>query len=518
MALAASDQHIEKHNNSTTTQRNQRNQSHVKPNTSQASNNQQQNLNRPHLSPYLSQQQQQQKAKHKQKQHQPLLQLKLQCKYKLTEVSDVTFNELLARQVVSQAADSAETSLESESESGKLLVSSSDGRKKSKLVSQQISREFQNGDDEWLAAARTSGRRRRRWIQDGNSKAAQDLFTISKSTDNQVTQSKCPASQGELLQALASSPLARSSDICRVGVSPLILDDPLIVELNEIKSNIGENPLVESSSNSIMGLSEVTLAELEAESETDTNKRISHEEDYESKGRLARKVEFISAKRADNSNQVPSQNVVSNGENINLLKSNHNTLRVNCLTLGALLGEADEILASSSSAGSFCKNAFDRRRALISGKYQLYNHALGLNENSLSSSSSPANSNRLRPFSHRLGTSNSYNNNNNNNGSSNKQADLLSYLSLEGLTSGDTFGNATKQEQQAATELQEKISNYYNGDEHNLGANWPIIVADSSASNELSSIGGETQRWQLLAPPLLEWFINNQEVSLMLSC
>lgn len=515
-----------KQHSTTVSQRNQRNQSHVKPNTSLATNQQQQqqqHQDRPQLSSYLFQLQQQPQP--------PLLQLKLQCKYKLTEVSDVTFNELLARQVVSQATDSGDTTTISTAASvpteTSLKLGPDEHRKSISflLEASQISRVSKDrkvNEDDW-----SRGAKRRRWMEEETRKG-NGFVTISKSADNQVTQNKCPATHRELLKALSRLP-ARSSDACLVGVSPLLLDDPLIVE--QTTEPITNSADVEGSSGSITskagGLSEVT-PEMEAEGEIETNKsEFEEERQYVSGvGRIvARKVASSPAQNnVGDKNLNARQSVVSKGENINLVKSNNNVLRVNCLTLGTLLSNSETF--SSNINTEFCIDVLNRRQALISGKHQLYSQASGLNVDF-----NPASN--QRPYSHRLGS----NNNSISNMNFNKQGGvLLSYLSLSGLTrSGDTTSDnaTTRQVQQAAANLLAKLSND-NGDGHNLGGvtNWPI-VADSSRNGDSSLVDGrgsgsgdirehdrdtEAQHWQLLAPPLLEWFINNQEVSLMLSC
>lgn len=518
--MAFAEQHTNKQHNTTISQRNQRNQSHVKPNTSPATNQQQQqkqkqqhHISRPQLSPYLFQQP-------------PLLQLKLQCKYKLTEVSDVTFNELLARQVVSRAIDGgrqttaanaqAQSQSQSTETSFKLELVGLEERRKSissLLEASHVSRVPNGNEDNGEELLRRVDERRR-WMQDGSG-AGNEFVTIARSADNQVTQSKCPASHGELLKALARLP-ARS-DACRLGVSPLSLDDPLLVEQTR------ERPIAESGDigETNGGAASNTGGSFELETESDINKRELDEQENVSRGRSRVASSSAQNKASDERNVLNMrQNVVLRGEDGNLVQlDNNNVLKLNCLTLGTLLSSSEEIFGSNIET-QFCIDALDRRRALISGRYnQSHNQASSSNEDS-----SAANQ---RPYSHRSGS----NNNGIGNGNKLKENGLFSYLSLSGLTSSGeaTLDNSTTTT--ATMSLLAKLSNN-NGDGQNVDGvtNWPIIVADSSGSGDSSLVGGrrrgvvgidrdhETQQWQLLAPPLLEWFINNQEVSLMLSC
>lgn len=106
------------------------------------------------------------------------LELKLECKYKLTEVSDVTFNEMSLSQT--------------------------------NVASKPFRRRKRASD----------GEEEERWMSPAS--------RLSKTADNRVLQWTSPASARDLRLALAGTRAA--SDACRVGGPVLVPDDPLIVE------------------------------------------------------------------------------------------------------------------------------------------------------------------------------------------------------------------------------------------------------------------------------------------------
>lgn len=332
--------------------------------------------------------------------------MRLQCKYKLTEVSDLTFNELLVRQPTFVAPVAG------------------DGR-------------------EIQARKRLLGRRRL------GSATADVVVAVSKLPDNRLSQSKCPAERNELQAALfAGDGMSRRPDAeCRLGQLALQPDDPLIVELAHTETD--------SVSTSSSTLSEVENPD---ESDDDENRR--------------RRRQVIGAPGLE----------LSVGELIS----------ANCSTISALLLGADELATTGGRAG-ICSDAEARRRSLISGKYQTR-----AEQDSMANQRAPQQQQQqthwtLRPISGRAQQQQQ------------QQPPTSAKLSSQLMLTQRQFESLSRGHQQQRHEINDSRTTESSS---SSGAESTLFLSGGFRSSETTTTAG-----QLEAPPLLEWFINNQEVS-----
>lgn len=364
--------------------------------------------------------------------------IKLQCKYKLTEVSEVSYNELVVRQM-----EASRPIL--------MPVESNGGRAKRKLTTE-----------------RTQTFDRRQPAQRWTKSASESLVRVGKLAGNQVTQSKCPAGSGQLRRAVYNQTLAANA--CRLGSLALLPDDPVLVaaETTELpQDNLDEDEEA------------AALAADEQDGETSEERKLL-------------KVTSVQASSSSDSSAASQQELnLSVGDSIS----------VNCSTISALSSSAAATFQAADSAqqqqdynqpdeseywpstsvGAFCNNQKERSRSVISGKYHT-NEEQDQNQRSFSASAS----NRQPVL---VGQSTA---------SHHKQHQLkhVAYLSLQTdklwIGGGQALGAS-------ATQLAGLVAPHQSFS--------PTKQATNAESAE------QNYNHQSLAPPLLEWFINNQEVS-----
>ena len=353
------------------------------------------------------------------------LELSLQCKYKLTEVSDVTFNELVAREPAASSPVGSEAA---------------PGQPAEPLAAELAE---QSGVADQEAAATTDSRLAH---QPAGWMAQESGLILGKSAHNQVTQSESPASGRQLwlaLQALKSG----AQDACQLASSLVLLpDDPLIVEPDGDDS---EEPLAGGA-----------------------------------RGR---------------------RQLVKGGSAGDLISAN-------CSTIGALLAQAAPSPSKRPLVGgrrrrpnngqvepvSYCGDQVARGRPVVSGKYQP-NEDRNFNQRQ----QSPGRP--LGGFARQQAAQSG--------------ARYVAYLSLAGVSSATATATADK-------DGKARADGSSSGAEPGGGLRTaagqqraPGTSADSSRSSAPPFLqpapapGWPDAEEALLAPPLLEWFINNQEVS-----
>lgn len=373
------------------------------------------------LSPYQlhshdDQQQQQQTTTNINK-----FELKLQCKYKLTEVSDVSFNELVTH---------IAGGLSSSSSNDKDDIRRRAGRS-SKLSPQ---RKLERG---------------KRWIELEEYDDSSSELEVAKSLDNRLVQSQCPApAQRALWQALLTKR-------CSNQPTGLLADDPLILKLDDSSS----------SSQQVTSANELMSSAPFVRSDTSSG---YDEEPHRAKRNQKR--DTLDTAIDPQSMATPLESSI--GEQIS----------VNCSTVSAFLLEyhnnnwqpsafseleqTSQVSPLSVSQPQQCFNedqALMRRRLIISGKHQ---QPSGNEDQTVVNQRQHFQQSQQRQRQSNL-----------------RQVAYLSLLDQKWL--------AVNQREQPGKLWSEAAS------------------ADSS-----ESLSQQQQQQNLLTPPLLEWFINNQEVSI----
>lgn len=345
-------------------------------------------------------------------------QLRLQCKSKLTDISDLTFNEMWVRQKLPQTSSQAHHSRSEEAAATTTTTSRSSTRRR------------------LTDATPTSG----------------SLVSLGRLPDQRLGQSKCPAKRAELQAGLRGG--GSGGGDCRLGQLALQPDDPLIVEAEAVDQ---WSAAAERTSEAASTLSEVASPDDEDEEESEPSRR-----------------------RRRRRRQVIGGVELSIGDAIS----------VNCSTISSVLA-GDE--------ASICSDSEARRRSAISGKYQLAHES---HPDALAANQRP----QQQQQQHWMRSSGWIGNRG---GQQQQQQQssggklvsqlMLTEEQLESLAASSQPANDSAAAATTGGASHEAESTLSSG-----GGGGGTTAADKTKAN------GEQR---LEAPPLLEWFINNQEVS-----
>lgn len=421
-----------------------------------------------------------------------ILRLKFQCKYRLTEVSDVTFNELVARQVALSAASSDEP----------------DKKQPYPAGPDKERRSSAGGSRESTGRNAIAADHQQVWPEVGPKRlsAGPEVVRLLKSADNQVTQSKCPANKAGLLRALRSSILdgTDSRQSCERGLQELHYDDPLIV--------LAEATTTRPTSTKLAKLAPPAEATEAGEDLQD----IGHDGELDSGEPRRRKRQL---ERAETNEYSADENISINCSTISALLVGDEHRRAG-FARRMLLNEDtyDEpteewksglTLSPSQLQPGYCGDPLVRRRSLISGRYYTQSNKPGLvHPDDLEGIVALTMTNKSRP---------------------DEGGQPLMYLAA-GMKSSSKAARQHHQQQHQQRQIANKLQVAYlsltaeqrwslGGDpmspERTLNTKGVAakLAAAGLGSGPINADSPDSLENGALVPPLLEWFINNQEVS-----
>lgn len=388
--------------------------------------------------------------------------IRLQCKYRLTEVSDVSFNELI------------------------LTSTTGPTTKRRAKTSAQIA-ENEDRDESNIPSARPAELQRRnkqksprfahgRFPESNpRSKFAQlrplNVLVTKSSQENQVTQKKCPANEFELGSQFRMSSKQAQSEACSMGALVLQPDDPVIVEPNK---QLGAYDLGEK-----------------LEGEAHFLNRDTDERQLDPKASL--QVDCMTIATLSSSN-FPHSMVSSIRDSIEEENDSDSSQDINDNDA------IDESLGGSSNLASmgYCNDEQTRRRLAVSGK--TFNNELtafsGIDQ--LISRSTPRSVAAMNLRLAYLNVANSLGRNESDHPKASRQ-------------SGEPSGRHGSAKHLAGSTGQPSATT----DEAGLhsSADLDPLASISSFDGPNSRLASAQLEPTFLTPPLLEWFINNQEVS-----
>lgn len=235
---------------------------------------------------------------------------KIQCKYKLTEVSDVTFNELVITQQSTQLQRDADPLLRKSSRSQRKLVTTEKRRKEELDKNFRFKRRSPN----------------------------QDVKVAKSTTSHQVLQTKYPANHKSLLNYLFYSKQNNQDDQCKLGSLALFQDDPILLE----------NSIIIGQQDSTMTTTKVVNDSLDDDDDNNNNRNRRNDD------------------MDDNEQYGNYDDEDDDGDDIAQKHSIGDKISVNCSTISGLNDEQIMTTTKQQNKLAFCYEP-QRRVSLASG-------------------------------------------------------------------------------------------------------------------------------------------------------